>query len=88
MTDLLTKALKEMMAVEMLAREKELYAAWRAGYDYLYVLSSFNMTDLSLEFIPSNNPDLKFKGRRTERYDLRREAISQEAWEFLLEYTP
>lgn len=88
MTSMLQRALTEMMAAEMKARETELYAAWRAGYDHLYVVSSFNLTDLSLEFVPSNNPELRFRGRRVERYDLRREDIEPEAWEFLMEYTP
>ena len=79
-------AFHEMMAVEMLARETELYGAWRAGYDFLYVLSKFDMTDLSLNFIPSNDPDLKFRDFRTERYDLREERLSPEAREILMDF--
>lgn len=82
----LQNALHDMMAVEMLARERELYAAWRAGYDYLYVLSDFTMTDLSLEFIPSDDPNRRFPCQHTERYDIRPEMIEPEARQFLMEY--
>lgn len=85
---LIESALTEMMAVEWIAREKELYAAWRAGYGFLYVLSSFHMTDLTMEFIPSNDPDLWFRDQRVERYDLRREEMGETAWSFLMEYEP
>lgn len=85
---MIEKAFREMMAVEMLAREKELYAAWRAGYDFLYVLSTFNMTDMSLGFIPSNDPNIMFKGKRVEQYDLREESLSAEGREILMEFKP
>lgn len=87
-TTLIENAFNEMMAAEMMAREKQLYAAWRAGYDYLYVLSSFQMTDLSLEFIPSNEPDRMFDGKRVERYDLREKNLSPRAKEILMEFKP
>lgn len=85
---LIETAFHEMMAAEMVARETEIYAAWRAGYDFLYVLSTFDMTDMTLEFIPSDNPEEEFQGNRAERYDLREENLPPEAREILMKFKP
>jgi hypothetical protein len=85
---LIETAFNEMMAVEMLARETEIYAAWRAGYDFLYVLSEFDMMDMTLEFIPSNDPKRRFEGQRVERYDLREENLPPRAKEILERFKP
>jgi hypothetical protein len=87
-TTLVQTAFNEMMAVEMMVREKETYAAWRAGYDFLYVLSEFDMMDITLEFIPSNDPERRFEGQRVERYDLREESLPPEALEILERFKP
>lgn len=85
---LIETAFHEMMAVEMVARETEIYGAWRAGYDFLYVLSSFDMMEMTLDFIPSNNSKEKFQGKRVERYDLREENLPPEALEILERFKP
>lgn len=56
-------------------KERELYCAWRAGYDYLYELQKLKEDfTVGREYIPSNQPHRKFSDRRKTimRYDLSR----------------
>ena len=67
--------------------EDELYAAWRADYDFLYVVHDRRPLDLpSMAYIPSNNSDHKFRGFVVERYDLRDEHHPPEVSEFLRQF--
>ena len=54
-------------------REKELYAAWRADYDFLYTLQHWPPHGgvPKFGFVPSNNPNLEFQEFNSSCYDLR-----------------
>ena len=69
--------------------DKELYAAWRAGYDYFYLVQRRTATPIPEQaYIPSNNPNHTFDGFRVHRYDLRDQNLSPEARKRLEEYNP
>lgn len=64
-------------ATERIAKrkERELYCAWRAGYDYLYEIQRLaDGFKTEREYIPSDEPHREFNDRRRTivRYDLSR----------------
>lgn len=80
--------IRDMAHAEMDHLDKQLYGAWRAGYDYLYVVEKVPsiVPGWNVAFIPSNSPEHKFLEFRSTRYDLRREDMSNSSWEYLMEY--
>jgi len=76
--------------------DRELHAAWRASYDYLYVLEEQSGAALvpggsdvgfRMAFIPSNSDRHKFRGFRCTRYDLREENLTPDEQEVLHNYS-
>lgn len=70
-TDYIDRATKRIAK----RKERELYCAWRAGYDYLYEIQ--HLTDgfeMEREYIPSNDNQKEFSYKRKTimRYDLSR----------------
>lgn len=97
MSQTLGDAVKALTKARMKRIDKELYAAWRAGYDYLYVVEEEpgaavvpggNDVGFRAAFIPSNSDRHKFRGFRCIRYDLRRENLTPDEQEVLHNYSP
>lgn len=69
--------------------DKELYGAWRAGYDYLhtveYISSGFRARP---GFLPSDSRFNPFDRGARSTYDLRDEALTMEEKRKLYEYEP
>jgi hypothetical protein len=70
-------------------REKELYAAWRSDYDYLFILSDNSLEGPKYSFIPSNVENIVAgQGVTVERYDVADRHLSALAREKLREWEP
>lgn len=79
---------KREEALEAVARRKDraLYGAWRAGFDFLYEVQGAGPT-LGVIYVPSNAPDLDFP-YATQRYDLRASTLGEGIVAELMEYNP
>lgn len=88
-TDVTTDAVTEMVKNEIRRKEKEIYAAWRAGYDYLHVIEHIEPGEFSLysEYIPSNYREPP-QNHRVRTYDIRSERMSPEIRAVFRDFSP
>lgn len=87
-----TEASKMVALAHKQEVERQLKAAWRAGYNFLYVVEDTShdedlMVTRKAAFIPADSPEHKFKEFRSTRYDLRRGSMGEQAWDYLMEMT-
>lgn len=89
MTDVITEVMSKLLRRSLHREEKEVYAAWRAGYNYLHVIDHIKHESFEYhrEYIPHNYmmPSTTHNARI---YDLREERMSPEERKLLREHSP
>lgn len=88
-TDVAADPITELVKNEIRRKEKEIYAAWRAGYDYLHVIEHIEPGEFSLysEYIPTNYREPP-QNHRVRTYDIRAERMSPEIRTIFRDYKP